>query len=137
MLSILFSVIFLFACQLTSAQQLAQDPTVRGPPLELVHLYYDEWPTGTKPGYLRCRLMPTLLIVWHRNRSVFDWPEVLQLSTWSRPDGHKLHSGRVDKQHHRDPIPFEGDEHTSRRLLQLLNVSSGMCVESSKSIVAC
>ncbi|OCL03260.1 major royal jelly protein [Glonium stellatum] len=30
----------------SNAQSLIQDPGVAGPPLELVHLYYDEWPTG-------------------------------------------------------------------------------------------
>ena len=29
------------------AQQVAQDPGVFGPPLERVHSYFDEWPTGT------------------------------------------------------------------------------------------
>jgi hypothetical protein len=31
---------------LSSAQQLICDPGVAGPPLELVHLFYDQWPTG-------------------------------------------------------------------------------------------
>ncbi|KAF2147358.1 uncharacterized protein K452DRAFT_348110 [Aplosporella prunicola CBS 121167] len=31
---------------LGSAQDLISDPGTAGPPLELVHLYYDEWPTG-------------------------------------------------------------------------------------------
>jgi len=31
---------------LASAQQLASDPGVYGPALELVHLYNDEFPTG-------------------------------------------------------------------------------------------
>lgn len=31
---------------LGSAQQLIQDSGKAGPPIELVHLYYDEWPTG-------------------------------------------------------------------------------------------
>ena len=29
-----------------SATQLLADPGVGGPPVEVVHLYYDEWPTG-------------------------------------------------------------------------------------------
>jgi hypothetical protein len=32
---------------LSHAQQLISDPGVKGPPLELVHLYNDQWPTGT------------------------------------------------------------------------------------------
>tara|TARA_R110002003_G_scaffold44_7_gene3251 strand:- start:9744 stop:10937 length:1194 start_codon:yes stop_codon:yes gene_type:complete len=32
---------------LSSAQQLLRDPGVAGPPLEIVHLYNDQWPTGT------------------------------------------------------------------------------------------
>ena len=32
---------------LSTAQQLVSDPGVYGPPIELVHLYYDEFPTGT------------------------------------------------------------------------------------------
>ncbi|KAF2083245.1 hypothetical protein K490DRAFT_70000 [Saccharata proteae CBS 121410] len=31
---------------LCAAQNLVTDPGVAGPPLELVHVYYDEWPTG-------------------------------------------------------------------------------------------
>ncbi|KAL9111555.1 MAG: hypothetical protein Q9227_004043 [Pyrenula ochraceoflavens] len=31
---------------LTVAQQVAQDSLTAGPPLEAVHYYYDEWPTG-------------------------------------------------------------------------------------------
>ncbi|CAO2647729.1 Nn.00g086510.m01.CDS01 [Neocucurbitaria sp. VM-36] len=31
---------------LSRAQQLPSDPGVAGQPLELVHLYYDQWPTG-------------------------------------------------------------------------------------------
>ena len=31
------------------AQNILADPGVSGPPVEIVHLYYDEWPTGT-PG---------------------------------------------------------------------------------------
>lgn len=33
------------ACQSTG-QEVATDPGVAGPPLEIVHLYYDQWPTG-------------------------------------------------------------------------------------------
>lgn len=32
---------------LLSAQQLLRDPGLAGPPLEIVHLYNDQWPTGT------------------------------------------------------------------------------------------
>ncbi|KAH7064825.1 major royal jelly protein [Macrophomina phaseolina] len=37
-----------FAClaSLSSAQEVATDPGTAGPPLEIVHLYYDQWPTG-------------------------------------------------------------------------------------------
>ncbi|KAF1947970.1 major royal jelly protein [Clathrospora elynae] len=31
---------------LSSAQQISSDPGVAGPPLEIVHLYNDQWPTG-------------------------------------------------------------------------------------------
>lgn len=31
---------------LVSAQQLLSDPGTSGPQVEVVHLYYDEWPTG-------------------------------------------------------------------------------------------
>ncbi|KIV77490.1 hypothetical protein PV11_09280 [Exophiala sideris] len=34
------------AASYVSAQQIAQDPGVRGPPLEIVHLYYNEFPTA-------------------------------------------------------------------------------------------
>lgn len=32
---------------LVSAQQLLSDPGTSGPQVEVVHLYYDEWPTGS------------------------------------------------------------------------------------------
>jgi hypothetical protein len=32
---------------LSSAQRIRSDPGVAGPPLEIVHLYNDQWPTGT------------------------------------------------------------------------------------------
>jgi hypothetical protein len=32
---------------LSGAQQLLRDPGIAGPPLELVHLFNDQWPTGT------------------------------------------------------------------------------------------
>lgn len=37
-----------FACLawLSTGQDVATDPGVAGPPLEIVHLYYDQWPTG-------------------------------------------------------------------------------------------
>jgi len=37
---------------LSSAQQLLRDPGVAGPPLEIVHLYNDQWPTGTSSATL-------------------------------------------------------------------------------------
>jgi hypothetical protein len=33
---------------LSNAQELIRDPGVYGPALEVVHLYYDEFPTGTR-----------------------------------------------------------------------------------------
>ena len=38
----------LLALAVVSAQQVAQDPGNAGPEPELVHLYYDQWPTGAK-----------------------------------------------------------------------------------------
>ena len=35
------------AVQTQDASQLISDPLTYGPAIELVHLYYDEWPTGT------------------------------------------------------------------------------------------
>lgn len=34
------------AWQAVSAQQVSRDPIGVGPTPELMHLYYDEWPTG-------------------------------------------------------------------------------------------
>lgn len=31
---------------LSSAQRIRSDPGIAGPPLEIVHLYNDQWPTG-------------------------------------------------------------------------------------------
>lgn len=45
MLSTLFAAAGLLPL-LASSQQLIQDPGKAGPELELVHLYYDQWPTG-------------------------------------------------------------------------------------------
>jgi hypothetical protein len=44
-----FSVLSLpsVSARLPSSQKVAQGPGVCGPALETVHLYYDEWPTGT------------------------------------------------------------------------------------------
>ena len=36
----------LLSSSVAVAQQIAQDPGVRGPPLEITHLYYDQMPTG-------------------------------------------------------------------------------------------
>jgi hypothetical protein len=38
---------------LASAQQLLRDPGIAGPPLELVHLYNDQWPTGKFRSHVR------------------------------------------------------------------------------------
>ncbi|KAL2394571.1 hypothetical protein ABEF93_001724 [Exophiala dermatitidis] len=40
------SLIYLAILRCTTCQQVVQDPVTAGPALELVHLYYDEWPTG-------------------------------------------------------------------------------------------
>lgn len=45
MLSTLFAAASLLPL-LASSQQLIEDPGKAGPALELVHLYYDQWPTG-------------------------------------------------------------------------------------------
>jgi hypothetical protein len=45
MLSTLFAAASLLPL-LASSQQLIEDPGKAGPALEVVHLYYDEWPTG-------------------------------------------------------------------------------------------
>lgn len=45
------SLIYLAILRCTTCQQVVQDPVTAGPALELVHLYYDEWPTG-KSTYL-------------------------------------------------------------------------------------
>ncbi|CAD0083128.1 unnamed protein product [Aureobasidium vineae] len=45
MLSTIFAAASLLPL-LVSSQQLIQDPGKAGPELELMHLYYDEWPTG-------------------------------------------------------------------------------------------
>lgn len=37
--------------------QVPQDPGVYGPALETVHLYYDEWPTGTGVPSLTTRVI--------------------------------------------------------------------------------
>lgn len=43
----LSTIVALFsAASCVSAQQIAQDAGVRGPPLEIVHLYYNQFPTG-------------------------------------------------------------------------------------------
>ncbi|KAF2204823.1 major royal jelly protein [Delitschia confertaspora ATCC 74209] len=40
------SLIALLGLFTLSSSQVITDPGVSGPPLELIHLYYDEWPTG-------------------------------------------------------------------------------------------
>ncbi|KAE8860369.1 hypothetical protein PTNB73_07979 [Pyrenophora teres f. teres] len=46
-----FSILALSALlpALSAAQQLRSDPGVAGPPLELVHFYNNQWPTGILP----------------------------------------------------------------------------------------
>lgn len=46
MIAIEALVALLAASGAVTAQQIVRDPVAAGPPLELVHLYYDEWPTG-------------------------------------------------------------------------------------------
>lgn len=63
--------------------QLIQDPGTAGPPLELMHLYYDEWPTG------ELRSSPLLegvhtdkhtgLTQCNRNCRLIYWPHVFEL----------------------------------------------------------
>jgi hypothetical protein len=36
-----------------SSAQVIRDPGIAGPPLELVHLYNDQWPTGAFPFHLK------------------------------------------------------------------------------------
>jgi hypothetical protein len=46
----MLSFILSFLCLstlLTSAQQVAQDPGIYGLALEIIYLFYDEWPTDT------------------------------------------------------------------------------------------
>ncbi|KAF2661231.1 major royal jelly protein [Lophiostoma macrostomum CBS 122681] len=40
------SLVFIGLFTTLSCQQIVSDPLTAGPPLEVVHLYYDEWPTG-------------------------------------------------------------------------------------------
>lgn len=44
----------LLAFAVGGAQQVAQDPGSSGPDPELVHLYYDEWPTGEADMFEAC-----------------------------------------------------------------------------------
>ncbi|KAB2580009.1 hypothetical protein DBV05_g1523 [Lasiodiplodia theobromae] len=37
---------YAFLAWVSAAQDIATDPGVAGPPLEIAHLYYDQWPTG-------------------------------------------------------------------------------------------
>lgn len=60
---------------LASAQVLRTDPGVYGPPLEIAHLYYGQWPTGwCHPHFL-------VLVLTQKNRHyrLVNWPDVLVL----------------------------------------------------------
>jgi hypothetical protein len=57
--SALLSTAFLFTAS-SIAQDLVQDPGVAGPPLEVVHLYNDQWPTGDYLTRVYCAV--TMLI---------------------------------------------------------------------------
>lgn len=59
MLKTMYSRLLLAASALLptfSAQHLIQDPGVAGPPLELVHLYNDQWPTGTSICHVNIKI---------------------------------------------------------------------------------
>lgn len=70
-----------------TAQQVVSDPGYAGPEPELVHLYYDQWPTGMLRHYTRV----TLLMI-PRNRRFKLWKALFQLSAGTRCDEHTISS---------------------------------------------
>lgn len=63
---------------LSGAQRIRSDPGVAGPALEIVHLYNDQWPTGTNALWQRCKFMATN--TEQRNHRIERRPQVLELS---------------------------------------------------------
>jgi hypothetical protein len=67
-------------CTLSNCQELITDPGVYGPELEVVHLYYDQFPTGKHaPECTR----GCVADIPRRYRCLEHWPQVLQLPWWS------------------------------------------------------
>ncbi len=74
------------------SQQIAQDPGRSGVPIELVHLYYDEYPQGIlKPSHEK-QFRPVGMIVSddsaHRHRRIVYRAQVLELRSFTRPKQH-------------------------------------------------
>ena len=60
----LFFVVFISYIRLISGQEVASDPGVYGPPLEIVHLYYDQFPTGRSSHIIQALIVFLLVILF-------------------------------------------------------------------------
>ena len=101
------------------SQQIAQDPGSGGVPIELVHLYYDEYPQGI-PRYLRiCRRLG-LTIVYRYCRFV-DRAQILKLCALPWPQQHQVHRCGVERQQRRDAVSLCRDQFPTRWCHQLHN----------------
>ena len=93
-------------------QQIAQDPGVGGVPIEIVHLYNDEYPQGQ---LLPLSLFSPFANITSRHRYLLHRPNVLQLRPLPRPKQHSLHSRRTQLQHNRSALPHRRNQFATRR----------------------
>lgn len=91
-----------------------------GPRLEVVHAYYNQWPTGKQTKHPRCMFIRVssdlTTIVNPRHRRVQHRTQILQLPGRSGPFQRQrrlqqgLHRRRTDLAHGGDCVPQSGDE---------------------------
>lgn len=82
-LRVIIAAVLGFSATRCAAQDFITDLGVAGPPLETVHAYYDQWPTGV---YVSACLATILML--HRNCGLVKWTSILQLPARS---GQKQH----------------------------------------------
>ena len=82
------------------SQQIAQDQGFGGMPIELVHLYHDEYPQGipnsSDEEYIRFWLGDRLMVMY-RYRRFFHGTQILKLCALTGPKQHQIHRCRIER----------------------------------------
>lgn len=97
------SLVFAGFVSLTISQQLARDPCEGGTPIEVVHLYYDEYPQGLEqrtPLHFGVMTLTPL-----RYSCLLHRPKVLQLRPLFGSEQRCIHSRRVNSKQYGETIP--------------------------------